>query len=242
MAPNLLPDKKVHLDGLDWNSIYTSLNLQGYAVINQLLANDECDYLISLYENSSFFRKTVNMQQYRFGLGEYKYFNDPLPDKIEALRQQFYCKLQPVANDWANRLNIKTCYPKSLDQFLSLCRANNQGLPTPLLLKYGQGGFNTLHQDSYGKIYFPFQTLTVLSQPGTDFDGGELVFVDHLPRAQSKATVVVANKGDTIVFTSQFRPVKKTKGFSKLKVKHGVSEIKSGKRFSLGIIFHNAEK
>jgi hypothetical protein len=180
------------------------------------------------------------MERYRFGLGEYKYFNYPLPGIIEKLRQDIYPKLAPIANNWMRILNIDKQYPATLPELLEQCHQHHQTRATPLILKYGKGGYNTLHQDLYGDIYFPMQLVLFLDEPGTDYEGGEFVLIEQKPRAQSRAIVLKPHKGDMLIFTTNFRPVKGSKGYYRVNMKHGVSEVTSGQRHTLGIIFHDA--
>ena len=180
------------------------------------------------------------MQRYRFGMGEYKYFSYPLSPLIESLRRTFYPALVAIANDWMEKLNSDIRYPEDLDEFLSRCHSAGQRRPTPLILRYEAGGYNTLHQDLYGEVYFPFQAVVMLSRPGIDYQGGELVFVEQLPRAQSRAQVLSPAQGDAVVFTTNFRPVKGAKGFYRGRMKHGVSQVTSGVRYTTGTIFHDA--
>ena len=224
---------------VDWNEINLELNQKGFAFIQELLSKEECEQLIHLYQQP-IYRSVINMQRYRFGQGEYKYFNYPLPKIIQSLREEFYPKLAAAANQWSQLLGDETKYPLSHTDFLSVCKRHGQERPTPLILHYQKSGFNTLHQDLYGEVYFPFQVVIALSQRGQDFEGGELVMTEQLPRAQSKANVLTPYQGDAIIFTTNFRPVKGTRGYYKSKMKHGVSEIKSGERYALGIIFHDA--
>jgi hypothetical protein len=225
---------------LQWSSIAESLNEKGYTIIPEFFTPDECDALANLYDNSSLYRKTVVMERHRFGLGEYKYFNYPLPEAIAAVRKTVYPYLSAVANTWMKALNIDTVFPKELEQLHEQCRANNQLKPTVLMLKYGPGGFNTLHQDLYGDVYFPMQAVVMLSQHGKDYTGGEFVLTEQVPRAQSKAIVLQPNKGDMLIFTTNFRPAKGSKGYYRATMRHGVSEMHTGKRMAMGIIFHDA--
>jgi hypothetical protein len=225
---------------LDWTKIATDLNTAGYSKISKLLTADECLQHQSYYDDEKLYRSTIHMQRYRFGKGEYKYFSYPLPLVIQSLREKMYEPLALIANDWMNDLKIDLAYPKDHKSFISQCHAKSQTRPTPLILRYETGGFNTLHQDLYGEIYFPFQVVIVLTQKGRDHEGGELVFVEQLPRAQSKAEVISPDQGDAIIFTTNFRPVKGSKGFYRAKMKHGVSPLRSGRRFAVGIIFHDA--
>jgi hypothetical protein len=196
--------------------------------------------LILQYNNDVLYRKTINMERYRFGLGEYKYFQYPLPAIIQQLRENVYPKLAPVANSWMRALNIEKHFPGSLTELLELCHAHKQDRPTPLILQYGKGGYNTLHQDLYGDVYFPMQLVLFLNEPDKDYEGGEFVLIEQRPRAQSKAIVLKPRKGDMLMFTTNFRPVKGTKGYYRVNMKHGVSELTAGERHTLGIIFHDA--
>lgn len=202
------------------------------------LTRNQCEYLQALYDEPKLFRSTINMQRYRFGKGEYKYFTYPLPDLLVQLRLDFYERLSPIANDWMQKLGIDITFPSSHEAFIAECHQAGQHRPTPLILRYEKNGFNTLHQDLYGDVYFPFQVVFVLTD---QHEGGELVFVEQLPRAQSKAEVVKPSQGDAIIFTTNFRPVKGSRGYFRAKMKHGVSAVKSGVRMALGIIFHDAK-
>lgn len=224
----------------DWKSVLPSLDGRGFALVPAVLSSADCDSLIKLYGSESAFRSVINMQRYRFGLGEYKYLDYPLPTLIQSLRETFYRALVPLANAWMECLGIGNRYPEQLDEFLSLCHAAGQKRPTPLILHYDKGGYNTLHQDLYGEVYFPFQVVFMLTARGEDYDGGELVFVEQLPRAQSRAEVVSPRKGDAVVFTTNFRPVKGSKSYYRSRMKHGVSQVKEGTRFTMGLIFHDA--
>jgi len=224
----------------NWEAITEAMHQNGYAVVPQLLSNSQCDELKAGYNAPDVYRKTVVMERYRFGLGEYKYFNYPLPDIIQTIRESVYPKLAPIADAWMKVLNIDTRFPDQFAELQALCHANNQLKPTPLILKYGAGGFNTLHQDLYGDVYFPIQTVLFLNEPDKDYTGGEFVLVQQTPRAQSKAIVLKPKKGDMVIFTTNFRPVKGSKGYYRVNMKHGVSELHSGERYTLGIIFHDA--
>jgi uncharacterized protein len=224
----------------DWVSIARQLNEHGYAQVPSVLANDLCDQLKNNYGKETLYRKTVLMERYRFGKGEYKYFRYPLPDVIQTLREQLYPFLAPIANKWMDVLKTGINFPASLAELKSSCDNEEQTLPTPLILCYDKGGFNTMHQDLYGKVFFPMQAVFVLDEPQKDFEGGEFILLEQIPRAQSKAIVLTPAKGDMVIFTTQFRPAKGSKGFYRVNMKHGVSEVRSGKRHSLGIIFHDA--
>jgi hypothetical protein len=228
------------LNAVNWNKITEEMHDKGYAIIPKMITNEHCTDLIKEYNNQKAYRKTVVMERYRFGLGEYKYFNYPLPNLIQNIRENIYTKLAPIANAWMKVLNIDTVFPNSHSELLEQCNANNQNTPTVLILKCGKSGFNTLHQDLYGDVYFPIQTVLFLNEPDQDFTGGEFVLTQQTPRAQSKAIVLKPMKGDMLIFTTNFRPVKGSKGYYRVNMKHGVSEINSGKRHTLGIIFHDA--
>ncbi|AXB56425.1 2OG-Fe(II) oxygenase [Flavobacterium fluviale] len=224
----------------NWESITETMHQNGFSIIPNLLTNEECEDLKFDYDNPNSYRKTVVMERYRFGLGEYKYFNYPLPDLIQNIRTSIYPKLAHIANAWMKALNINTIFPEKHEELLKQCHDNNQLKATVLILKYGKCGFNTLHQDLYGDVYFPIQIVLFLSEPDEDFTGGEFVLTQQTPRAQSKAIVLKPKKRDILVFTTNFRPVIGTKGYHRVNMKHGVSEVHSGERFTLGIIFHDA--
>ena len=228
------------IQSVDWSGKTQQLHEQGYVVVSGLLSSADCAEAIGWYADDARFRKTVNMARYRFGMGEYRYFSYPLPASLQVLRSTLYPHLATVANDWNRELKSAVTFPTSHDELLDRCRAAGQRLPTALILKYGPGGYNTLHQDLYGDVYFPMQAVFLLSEPDADFTGGEFVLIEQLPRAQSRAIVVKLNKGDALIFTTRFRPVKGTKGYYRVNVKHGVSEIHQGNRYAMGIIFHDA--
>lgn len=236
-----MTDLLQRIENTDWQSITESMHKNGYAILSHLLLNNECDQLIYGYDQPDLYRKTVVMARHRFGLGEYKYFNYPLPELLQVLRTNIYPHLASIANTWFKALNIDTYFPLEHQNFLQQCHANNQKKATALILKYGEKGFNTLHQDLYGDLYFPIQIVLMLSEPEQDFTGGEFVLTQQVPRAQSKAIVLKPQKGDILIFTTNFKPEKGAKGYYRVNMKHGVSEVKSGKRYALGIIFHDAE-
>lgn len=231
---------KEKIASIDWQNIVEEMHAKGFAIIPKLLTNEQCTELIRSYNNPHSYRKTVVMERYRFGLGEYKYFNYPLPNLIQSIRESIYPKLAPIANAWMKVLNIATLFPDALQDLLKQCNENNQTKATVLILKYGKGGHNTLHQDLYGDVYFPIQIVLFLNEPEQDFTGGEFVLTQQTPRAQSKAIVLKPKKGDMLIFTTNFRPVKGSKGYYRVNMKHGVSEIHSGERHTVGIIFHDA--
>lgn len=225
---------------IEWDSVVEKMHENGFAIIPDFLNNIECEDLKAEYDKSNTYRKTVIMERYRFGLGEYKYFNYPLPHLIQQIRTKIYPHLAPIANTWFKSLNIDKQFPLQHKEFLQQCYANNQQKATVLILKYGKGGFNTLHQDLYGDIYFPIQIVLFLNEPDIDFSGGEFVLTQQIPRAQSKAIVLKPKKGDMLIFTTNFKPEKGKNGYYRVKMKHGVSEVHNGERYTLGIIFHDA--
>ncbi|MDB5155070.1 MAG: prolyl 4-hydroxylase subunit alpha [Mucilaginibacter sp.] len=231
---------KQGIEQLDWDNISSRLNDNGYALVSNILTNAECDTLVRRYDQKELYRKVIHMERYRFGLGEYKYFNYPLPGIIQQVRQSVYPYLAPVANNWMKILNTNKQFPGSLAELLKECHAYHQRQPTPLILRYEKGGYNTLHQDLYGEIFFPMQTVLFLDEPGEDYEGGEFVLIEQRPRAQSRAIVLKPGKGDMLIFTTNFRPVKGAKGYYRVNMKHGVSEVTAGKRHTLGVIFHDA--
>lgn len=228
------------LETIDWEAFAETMHEKGYTIIPNMLSAIQCEELKNEYENPFLYRKTVVMERYRFGLGEYKYFKYPLPNLISEIRTAIYPKLAPIVNLWFKVLNIRTEFPETHEEMLEKCRENDQLKPTVLILKYGKGGHNTLHQDLYGEVFFPIQTVLFLNQPDVDYTGGEFVLTQQTPRAQSKAIVLKPIKGDMLVFTTNFRPIKGSKGYYRVNMKHGVSEIHSGERHTLGIIFHDA--
>ncbi len=225
---------------MNWAMALESLNDNGFALVKGVLSPEECAHLHGLYGDVDLYRSVINMQRYRFGKGEYKYFSYPLPPVIQSLRELFYASLQGLANQWMERLGIDVIFPPQHHELVERCKSKNQVRPTPLILRYESGGYNTLHQDLYGEVYFPFQIVFILNQHGNDHEGGEFVLTEQLPRAQSKAHVLKPDQGDALIFTTNFRPVKGSRGYYRAKMKHGVSEVKSGVRYSLGIIFHDA--
>jgi hypothetical protein len=231
---------KDRLVGIDWSSMTEQLDQKGFALASTILTGEDCLQLIAGYDQSKFYRKTITMERYRFGLGEYKYFRYPLPPMIQTIREYLYTHLAPVANEWMKALNIDTRFPLSFFELQQLCHTHNQIHPTVLILKYGKGGHNTLHQDLYGELFFPIQAVLFLNEPGKDYTGGEFVLTQQIPRAQSKAIVLQPKKGDLLLFTTNYRPVKGTNRYYRVNMKHGVSELHDGERHTLGIIFHDA--
>ncbi len=230
----------LNLKELQWEAIQTHLDQRGHALLPGLIDREMCDEWTQLYDTDGIFRKTVIMERHRFGRGEYRYFDYPLPGTISKLRSAIYPNLVPIANRWMRQLNIDHHYPAEHEHFLVACHDEGQKKATPLILKYGKGGFNTLHQDLYGQVYFPLQLVIFLSDYGEDYQGGEFVMTEQIPRAQSKPMVVKPAKGDALVFSTSFRPIKGSRGFYRANLRHGVSEVVDGNRFTLGIIFHDA--
>nr|WP_068890823.1 2OG-Fe(II) oxygenase [Pedobacter panaciterrae] len=226
--------------GINWSKIREELHDKGFVIIKDLLTKKECNDLIEDYNADNVYRKTVNMERYRFGLGEYKYFSYPLPAIVTELREGVYEQIAVVANSWMEELKLETRFPRNHFEIKQICHDNGQTKPTVLILKYGKDGFNTLHQDLYGEIYFPMQMVFMLDQIDKDYTGGEFVITEQIPRAQSKVNVLKPCCGDMVVFTTNFRPVKGSKGYYRVNMKHGVSPLHSGNRHSLGVIFHDA--
>jgi uncharacterized protein len=224
----------------EWEAARAALNESGYAVLPGLLDAAKCRELTALYDNDAAFRSRVVMARHNFGSGEYKYLRYPLPEPVAALRRTLYARLAPMANEWHRRLRLEPRFPAGLDTFLARCHEAGQLRPTPLILKYEDGGYNCLHQDLYGHLVFPIQTTILLSTPGGDFTGGEFVLVETRPRMQSRAEIVPLGQGDAVVFAVNYRPVAGTRGDHRVTIRHGVSRLRSGLRFTLGIIFHDA--
>lgn len=234
-----VPEISDRIAGINWEQITRTLHTKGFVIVKGILNKQECDTLIDNYDTGNY-RKTVNMDRYRYGSGEYKYYDYPLPDLINELRESVYPNIAPVANAWMRELGIDKNFPLTHTEMKQLSHDNGQLKPTALILKYGPGGFNTMHQDLYGEVYFPMQMVFVLNQANEGFTGGEFVITEQIPRAQSKANVLIPDKGDMIIFTTNFRSAKGTKGYHRVNMKHGVSPLHSGNRHSLGIIFHDA--
>jgi hypothetical protein len=233
------------LDRLDWPSIESSLDAQGFAKLPPILTAAECESLAGLYKNDALFRSRIDMARFRFGLGEYKYFAAPLPPVVQTLREELYAKLAPVANGWVGKMGrvgreASDPYPRTLDGFLRNCHAAGQTRPTPLLLSYSEGGYNCLHQDIYGDLAFPLQVVFVLSRLGVDYTGGEFLLVEQRPRAQSRGHAIAVEQGGAVIFATRERPVAGTRGSYRVTMRHGVSTLTSGARMSLGVIFHDA--
>jgi hypothetical protein len=228
------------VDALDWRRIEQDLDLYGCAVVPGLVTVAECDALATLYPRDDLYRSRVVMARHGFGRGEYKYFGYPLPDLIDALRTTLYPHLVPVANCWNQAMNLDVRYPARHADFIRRCHDAGQVRPTPLILQYGEGDYNCLHQDLYGEHVFPLQVAILLSEPGRDFTGGEFVMTEQRPRMQSRAEVVPLAKGDAVIFTVNSRPVQGTRGPYRVNMRHGVSRLRSGRRHTVGVIFHDA--
>ncbi|TFF40926.1 2OG-Fe(II) oxygenase [Mucilaginibacter psychrotolerans] len=226
---------------VDWSAIAESLNTKGYATVPNILSADECDALVAQYGDDTSYRKTIQMENHGYGIGQYKYYAYPLPGIVQQLREGIYPNIATVANNWMKALAIEKTFPNTLSELTDLCHQHMQLRPTPLILKYGQGGYNALHQDLYGEVFFPMQTVVCLNQPGQDFKGGEFVLVEQRPRMQSKAIVLNPGKGEMLIFTTNYRPAQGAKGYHRVNMRHGVSELRSGERHTLGVIFHDAK-
>jgi len=229
------------VDTLDWAQIERELDGQGCAVLKGLLSADECRALAALYPDDAHFRSRVVMARHGFGRGEYKYFSYPLPDPIAELRPRLYARLAGIANRWNQTMGIDISYPAGHDAFLERCHKAGQIRPTPLLLQYEAGDYNCLHQDLYGEHVFPIQVAILLSEPSRDFEGGEFVLTEQRPRMQSRAEVVPLRQGDAVAFAVHVRPVQGTRGAYRVNMRHGVSQLRSGRRRTLGVIFHDAK-
>jgi uncharacterized protein len=228
------------VEELDWERILHDLDAQGSAIIERLITSAECDTLAQLYPQDRIFRSRVLMAQHGFGQGEYKYFSYPLPDLVDDLRTTIYPRLVPIANRWNSVMGIDVRYPEKHADFITRCHNAGQFKPTTLLLQYGPGDYNCLHQDLYGEHVFPLQVTILLSEPERDFTGGEFVLTEQRPRMQSRPEVVPLRQGDVLIFAVHHRPVQGTRGSYRVNLRHGVSRVRSGRRHTVGIIFHDA--
>jgi hypothetical protein len=226
---------------LDWKQILQDLNAHGNAIMGNLICSADCDALSNLYQEERIFRSTVIMEKHGFGLGEYKYFKYPLPTIIDVLRTTIYPYLVPVANSWNEAMGIDVRYPEKHPDFVARCHVAGQLKPTALLLQYDKDGYNCLHQDVYGQQIFPLQVTILLSKPERDFTGGEFVLTEQRPRMQSRPEVVPLRQGDAVIFAVHNRPAYGTRGIYRVNHRHGVSRVRSGRRYALGIIFHDAK-
>jgi len=225
---------------VDWPAVAAALDERGYATVPALLTGKECRELAALYCDDDSFRRRIVMQHHAYGRGEYKYFRYPLPGLVAALRQTIYPHLAPIANRWHQRLREEGKFPAALDAYLAECHRAGQQRPTPLILKYGAGDYNCLHQDLYGPLVFPLQLTVLLSDPAEDFTGGEFLLVEQRPRVQSRGEVAPLRQGEVVIFPVHHRPVDGARGPYRVTMRHGVSRIRSGERYTLGIIFHDA--
>lgn len=225
---------------IDWTCVRTELDAQGWAVLPKLLTDAECGATAGLYGGGEGFRSHVAMARHGYGRGEYRYFSYPLPPLVQGMRTALYPHFAPIANRWHERMGMNVRFPDEHEAFLQRCHAAGQRRPTPLLLQYGPDDYNCLHQDLYGEHVFPLQVAVLLSAPGTDFDGGEFVLTEQRPRMQSRAAVVPLGKGDGVLFAVNSRPVRGSKGDYRVNLRHGVSLVRSGRRHTLGVIFHDA--
>jgi uncharacterized protein len=225
---------------LDWSRVAAALDADGYALITSVLTPTECESLTAAYEDDGGYGSVVVMARHGFGRGEYKYFAHPLPEVVASLRSALYPELSVIANLWSEILRSEIWYPDDHAAFLDRCHRAGQDRPTPLILRYGQGDYNCLHQDLYGEHVFPFQAAVLLSVPGRDFAGGEFVLTEQRPRMQSRAEVVPLSQGDGVIFPVQHRPVQGSRGRYRTTLRHGVSRVRSGQRHALGIVFHDA--
>jgi hypothetical protein len=229
------------IDAINWTDVTSHLEGQGWATIEKVLDTDQCRAIAGLYDDDERFRSVVVMARHGFGQGEYRYFGYPLPPLITALRSALYARLTPLANRWNEGMGVAVRYPDTHSEFIARCHQAGQSRPTPLLLRYGSGDYNCLHQDLYGEHVFPFQVTFLLSEPEHDFTGGEFVLTEQRPRRQSRAMVVPLRRGDGVIFAVSQRPVHGSRGMYRVNLRHGVSEVRSGRRHTLGVIFHDAQ-
>jgi uncharacterized protein len=226
---------------LDWPEIRQRLETDGFARLPPLLSPLECTDLSAMYDNREHFRSRIEMARFQFGVGEYKYFAAPLPPIVAELRASLYPRMVPIANDWMKAMRMQVRFPEALEDFLARCHRSGQTKPTPLMLRYEAGGYNCMHQDLYGEIAFPLQFTFMLSRYGQDYMGGEFLLLEQRPHAQSRCDAISLEQGAAIAFTTRYRPVKGSRGFYRVNVRHGISRLREGRRFALGIIFHDAK-
>jgi hypothetical protein len=240
----VMPTVRTHADrieALDWEQLSRELDVQGCAMINRLLSPVECEALAELYSEDERFRSRVVMARHGFGRGEYKYFAYPLPEIVAGLRAALYPRLAPIANRWNTAMGIEVRYPHEHADFLARCHEAGQVRPTLLLLRYGPGDYNCLHQDLYGEQVFPLQVAILLSEPEKHFTGGEFLVMEQRPRMQSRAEVIPLRRGDAVIFAVHHRPVQGTRGVYRVNMRHGVSRVRTGQRYTAGVIFHDAQ-
>lgn len=224
----------------DWSALTTELDHAGSALTGPVMTPAECAQIIEMYDDDARFRSTINMERYRFGKGEYRYFDNPVPEVIDRLRHAFYPHLLPIAQDWAAKLGKDAPWPATYDEWLEQCHRAGQTKPTPILLKYGEGDWNAMHRDIYGELVFPMQVVIGLNRPGEDFTGGEFMMLEQRPRAQSRGICRVLEQGHGLIFTTRERPVESKRGWALGPMRHGVNEVRSGVRHTLGLVFHDA--
>ncbi|TYB47295.1 2OG-Fe(II) oxygenase [Nonomuraea sp. PA05] len=229
------------LAGARWEELAAELDAHGCALTPRLLTPEECAQISALYDETGFFRATIDMARHRFGAGQYRYFDHPLPPLVRELRAAFYPRLLPIARDWAARLGQPAPWPDDFAEWLDMCHRAGQTRPTPILLRYRQNDWNALHRDLYGDLVFPLQVVIGLDQPGENYTGGEFLLVEQRPRAQSRATVTLLPQGHGLIFTTRDRPVRSSRGWSASPVRHGVSTVRSGLRHTLGLVLHDAK-
>jgi hypothetical protein len=229
------------VEALPWNEVSGALDAEGNTVIKSILSPNECDAVRGLYQEEKIFRSQVVMERHGFGRGEYRYFNYPLPELVTTMRTSLYPRLVPIANRWNEAMGINVRYPATHADYIQRCHRAGQNEPTPLILKYGPDDYNCLHQDLYGEHIFPLQIAVLLSEPNRDFTGGEFVMTEQRPRMQSRPIVVPLQKGDGVVFAVHHRPVQGKKSVYRVNLRHGVSRLRSGSRYTLGIIFHDGK-
>ncbi|MGV9310130.1 2OG-Fe(II) oxygenase [Nonomuraea sp. NPDC003727] len=235
-----MPKPHERVDRADWAALAEEMDAHGCALTGPVLTPDECREIAGLYDEVAQFRSTIDMERYRFGRGQYRYFDRPFPEPVEELRQAFYPRLLPIARDWAARLGRPAPWPDTLAEWLEMCHAAGQTKSTPILLRYRDGDWNALHRDLYGDLVFPLQVVIGLDAPGADYEGGEFLLVEQRPRAQSRGTVTLLPQGHGLVFTTRDRPVRSSRGWSASPVRHGVSTVRRGRRHTLGLVFHDA--
>jgi hypothetical protein len=237
---HIAPSLTTRLARLDWQAIEGDLWTFGYAKTPPVLTPEECASLIDLYDDEARFRKRIDMARHRFGEGHYQYFTYPLPPLVQTLRASAYTPLATIANRWMEALDLPERYPPTLTDFLCFCQAHGQTRPTPLLLRYETDGYNCLHQDLYGEVAFPLQITCFLSRHPEEYTGGAFLLVEQRPRAQSRGEAIVTDQGEMVIFTTRFRPVAGRRGYYRMTMRHGVSRVTSGRRYTLGVIFHDA--
>jgi hypothetical protein len=225
---------------LDWDGLSPALAEHGFVVTPSIVDEEQCAALIAMWDEGGRFRKQVDMARQGFGLGLYRYFAAPLPAMVQAMRRAFYPHLSAIANRWQQELSLPQQFPPALDEFIALCHRQGQTRPTPLLLRYEAGGYNCLHQDLYGEVVFPLQVTVLLSRPDRDFRGGEFLLLEDRPRAQARGWSLALSQGSAIIFASSRRPRPGRRGYYRVRMRHGVSPLKEGLRFTLGLIFHDA--